>query len=68
MALDTVVSAVADPPVDDDPAPSPRPQHGLVRWGASRWSWYDDTAAARMHGAARQAGPATPRAVRSPAA
>jgi hypothetical protein len=72
MALDTVVRAVADT-VDDDPdpaapagppaggaTPGPRPTHGLVRWGASRWSWYDDTAAARAHGAARLIGPAEP--------
>jgi hypothetical protein len=72
MALDTAVSAVADA-VDDDPdpaaspasvagarTPAPHPTHGLVRWGASRWSWYDDTAAARAHGAARQIGPAEP--------
>ena len=79
MALDSAVSAVADP-VDDDPDPAsstatptatptaapatrtsaPHPTHGLVRWGASRWSWYDDTAAARAHGAARLIGPAEP--------
>jgi hypothetical protein len=66
MALDSAVSAVADP-VDDDPepaptirTPAPHPTHGLVRWGASRWSWYDDTAAARARGAARQIGPAVP--------
>lgn len=68
MALDSAVRAVADPEVDDDPEPSPRPAFGLVRWGASRWSWYDDTAAARMRGAARQSGPATPPPVKGSAA
>ncbi len=76
MALDSAVSAVAatgDDDPDPDPAASSsgssapsarragaRPTHGLVRWGASRWSWYDDTAAARARGAARQIGPAHP--------
>ena len=69
MALDNVVSAAADHLVDDDPDPEPparprpQPDHGLVRWGASRWTWYDDTAAARVHGAARQRGPAVPGSV-----
>ena len=69
MALDSAVRA------DDDPDPAPatttahdqrsRPQTGLVRWGASRWSWYDDTAAARLTGAPRQRGPARPQPVGS---
>jgi hypothetical protein len=73
MAHDNAVRAVAEPATairatDDDPEPSPAPRPvatGLVRWGASRWSWYDDTAAARVRGAARQRGPAVPEPVGS---
>lgn len=65
MAPDSAVRA------DDDPAPATtgdrRPQLGLVRWGASRWSWYDDTAADRA-GAPRQSGLAEPEPVGSSAA
>lgn len=66
MALDSAVRA------DDDPSPAtdhdPEPQLGLVRWGASRWSWYDDTAADRAAGAPRQSGLAQPQPVGSSAA